>query len=96
MLFSPEAQQVHTGGDGGREGTGWDYMAGSSPCQVTRSWFFQDLKSQIDEISKQAFPQVGEKVKKAVDTGSKPPRRAALVSRLMLGCGGSVPTFQPQ
>lgn len=70
-------------------------MAGSSPCQVTRSWFFQDLKSQIDEISKQAFPQVGEKVKKAVDMGRKPPRRAALVSRLMQGCGGFVPTFQP-
>lgn len=30
-------------------------MAGGSPSQVTRSRFFQDLKSQIDETSKQAW-----------------------------------------
>lgn len=67
----PEAQQVHMVGESTRRG--------GSPCQVTRSWFFQDLKSQMDEASKQAWQKrAWERSEESRAVGGKSPRTFAL------------------
>lgn len=54
-------------------------MAGGSPCQVTRSGFFQDLKSQIDETGKQAWQKwAWERSEESYKVDGKSPRTFVL------------------